>query len=137
MKILHFPSNTDFASLILRVSIGGMFLLHGVGKPFVVGMDSVIPRFVAQGFPVWTAYFSTGIEILGGLMLLVGLYSRLASLLLIPVSLGILVYHLPNGWVFHNSGGGWEYPQSILVSLIVIFLLGTGKYGIKKAAKIQ
>ena len=76
MKLLNFPSNLNVASLLLRVTIGGMFLLHGIGKPFVVGMEEVIPGFIEQGFPIWTAYFSTIIEIVGGLMLLVGIYSR-------------------------------------------------------------
>ncbi len=133
MNRLNFSSNNDLASLVLRISVGSMFLLHGVGKPLVVGMAAVISGFIAQGLPVWTAYCSVVVEIVGGIMLLLGLYSRVASLLLIPVSLGILVYHLPFGWVFHNTGGGWEYPQLILISLIVIFLLGTGSYGIKKS----
>ncbi|MEM7551613.1 MAG: DoxX family protein [Bacteroidota bacterium] len=132
MKALNFKPNIDLASLILRVSLGGMFFLHGIGKPFVVGMEKVTLGFIEKGFPEWTAYFSSVIEILGGLMLVLGLYTRLGSLLLIPITIGILVYHFPNGWVFHNSGGGWEYPQLMLISLIVTFFLGSGKYGIKK-----
>ncbi|GMN08862.1 DoxX family protein [Croceitalea sp. MTPC9] len=132
MRALYFPSNQNFASLFLRISIGGMFLLHGIGKPFIVGMDKVIPGFIEQGFPVWTAYFSTIVEIIGGMMLLVGLYSRIASIALMPISLGILFYHFPNGWVFQSIGGGWEYPQLIIVALVVIYFLGTGKYGITK-----
>ncbi|MEM8967509.1 MAG: DoxX family protein [Bacteroidota bacterium] len=133
MKYLEFSSDNDLASLLLRISIGSMFILHGLGKPLVVGMEAVIPGFVEQGFPVWTAYASTAVEITGGTMLLIGYYARLASLTLIPVSVGILVYHFSNGWVFHNLGGGWEYPQLILISLVVILLLGTGKYGIRKS----
>ncbi|MEM9981483.1 MAG: DoxX family protein [Bacteroidota bacterium] len=128
MKVLNFKPNIDWASLLLRVSLGGMFFLHGIGKPFVVGMEDVISGFVAKGFPIWTAYASTIIEIVGGIMLLLGTYTRFACLLLLPVSLGILVYHLPHGWVFHNAGGGWEYPQLIVVGLIVTFMMGGGRF---------
>ncbi len=133
MKALNFTSKVDLASLVLRIFVGGMFLVHGLGKPFVVGMEPVIQNFLKQGFPVWTAYASTVVEILGGVMLISGFYARLASMALIPITFGILLYHFPYGWVFHNTGGGWEYPQLILVALIAIFLLGTGKYGLKKS----
>jgi len=132
MKILNFSSKNDLASLVLRLMVGGMFFLHGIGKPIVVGMEEVISGFIANGFPDWTAYASTIVEIIGGLMLLLGLQSRLAALALTPVTLGIIIYHFPNGWVFHNPGGGWEYPQLILISLITIILLGGGRYSISK-----
>jgi len=132
MKALKFSPKVNLASLVLRIFVGGMFLVHGLGKPFVVGMEPVIQDFLEQGFPIWTAYASTVVEILGGVMLILGFYSRFASLALIPITFGILVYHFPYGWVFHNDGGGWEYPQLILVALTAIFLLGTGKYGLKK-----
>lgn len=133
MKALNFSSKESLASLVLRIFIGGMFLVHGLGKPFVVGMETVIQGFIEQGFPVWTVYASTVVEIVGGVMLISGFYTRLASLALIPITIGILVNHFPFGWVFHNTGGGWEYPQLILIALIAIFLLGTGKYGLKKS----
>ena len=133
MKTLNFSSKESLASFVLRIFVGGMFLVHGIGKPFLIGMEPVIQNFIEQGFPVWTAYASTVVEIFGGAMLVAGFYSRLASLALIPITIGMLAYHFPYGWVFHNTGGGWEYPQLILVALIVIFLLGTGKYGLKKS----
>ncbi len=94
-------------------------------------MDIVINRFIEQGFPFWTAYASTIIEIGAGLMLVIGLYSRWASLLLLPNTLGILIYHFPNGWVFHSPGGGWEYPQLLLAGLVVVWFLGDGKFSLR------
>lgn len=127
MDVLKFAPQVDVASLALRVSLGGMFLLHGIGKPFVVGMEEVNRGFIEQGFPVWTSYASTGVEIMAGLLLVLGAFSRLAALALLPISLGILVYHFPNGWVFHAAGGGWEYPQLIIVGLLAIVAMGSGR----------
>ena len=135
MKWMNFEPKDDLAALILRVSVGSMFFLHGIGKAFVVRMDEVSAGFMEKGFPVWTNYFATSIEIVAGLTLLLGVYSRLSALILMPVTIGILIYHLPHGWVFHNSGGGWEYPQLILVSLIAIFFLGGGKYRLVRDTK--
>ncbi|HAS46798.1 MAG TPA: hypothetical protein DCS93_40310 [Microscillaceae bacterium] len=131
MKAFNFSPNIHLASLFLRMFIGGMFFLHGIGKPLVAGMDSVLTGFKAQGFPAWTAYASTFVEIVAGLLLLTGSGVRVAALVLMPITLGILVYHFPNGWVFHRPGGGWEYPEMILVNLIAIFCLGAGKYHLR------
>ncbi len=129
MKLIRFSADAHLASLFLRISVGSMFLLHGIGKLFFIGIEKVLPGFVQQGFPEWAAYVSSIVELIAGLLLIIGLYSRVAVLLLMPVAIGVLIYHVPNGWVFHNPGGGWEYPKLIIVSLVSIFLLGTGKYG--------
>ncbi|MEM1137977.1 MAG: DoxX family protein [Bacteroidota bacterium] len=115
------------ATFLLRLSIGIMFFLHGIGKAFLVEFDTVVLSFINKGFPVWTAYASTGAEILAGLFLIIGFYTQWAAISLIPITIGIIAYHFPNGWVFHNAGGGWEYPQLILISLIVIGLLESSK----------
>ena len=123
------PPLIDAAALVLRLSLGGMMALHGFGKVAVVGLDVVGAGMVEQGFPYWGAHVSTVIELVSGLMLIVGWHTRLAALLLLPVCVGILVYHVPNGWVFHNPGGGWEYPQLILEVTVAVLLLGSGRYG--------
>ena len=132
MRLIQAKPNLDWASLFMRISLGGMFFLHGIGKPLIVGMDQVSQSFIEKGFPVWTHYAATIIEIAGGLMLLFGVYSRGAAAALLPVTLGILIYHFPYGWVFHNPGGGWEYPQLIFVNLVTILLLGGGKYSVTR-----
>ncbi len=53
----------------MRVSLGGMFFLHGIGKPLIVGMVQVSQGFIEKGFPVWANYAATLIEIIGGLIL--------------------------------------------------------------------
>ncbi len=128
MKYLDFKPKTDIAALSIRLFLGTMFFMHGFGKPFVVGMNIVVKGFLRRGLPEWTAYYASFIEILCGILLVLGYRTRLAVLLLFPIGIGILVYHMPFGWVFHNAGGGYEYPQLIIVSLIALFFLGGGKY---------
>ena len=109
-----------------------MFFLHGIGKVAVVGLSTVNASFISHGFPTWTNYAATFIEIVAGLTLVAGFHSRISALVLIPVALGITAYHFPNGWVFSNPDGGWEYPFLILVVLAAIFFLGGGKYALIK-----
>jgi putative oxidoreductase len=42
-----------------------------------------------------------------------------------------LLVHLPNGWLFSNPHGGWEFPALWIVLLIVQALLGPGAYALK------
>ena len=121
---------TDAAALILRLSLGGMMALHGFGKVAVVGLDVVGEDMVAHGFPYWGAHASTVVELVAGLLLIVGWHTRLAAVALLPICAGILAYHFPMGWVFHNPGGGWEYPQLILEVTVAVLLLGGGRYSL-------
>lgn len=52
------------------------------------------------------------------------------SLLLIPILLGALKVHRPNGFVFSYPNGGWEYPAFLIVVSAVQALLGEGAYAL-------
>jgi putative oxidoreductase len=129
---LQFLPKTDLAALILRISLGSMFFLHGIGKPMVVGMETISNNFIERGLPVWLAYATVPIEVIGGILLILGIYVRQVALVFIPLSIGIIMAHFKYGWVFSVQGGGWEYPQLILVATVIIFLIGGGKYAITK-----
>ena len=71
-------------------------------------------------------------EIIGGTMLLLGVYTRWVALALIPILLGALTVHWANGWVFSAQGGGWEYPLFLIWASVVQFLLGDGVFALRK-----
>ena len=128
-------SSTDnryvpFAGLTLRVALGGVMLAHGLAKIFVFTLPGAAGFFEAHGFPGWTAYPVTALEILGGAMLVAGVYTRLAAAVLIPVMLGALLVHAPNGWMFTNPGGGWEYVAFLIAALLAQSLLGDGAWAL-------
>jgi len=127
-----FRSQRDLSSFLLRFFIGLIFTVHGVGKVFVYGgIAETAANFVTEKhFPAWTAYASIFLEAIAGVLLLIGFQIRMASLMLIPVAVGIIIYHFPFGWVFSSPGGGWEYPQFLLISLMVIFLNGPDPYSL-------
>jgi putative oxidoreductase len=69
-------------------------------------------------------------EIGGGLALILGLWTRTVSLLLIPIMIGATLEHIGNGWTFSNAGGGWEFPVFWTITLVVQALLGPGAYAL-------
>lgn len=116
-----------YAALLLRVSMGILFLLHGfVLKVLTFGPAGTVGFFQSIGYPGWFAYLVMLAEIGGGILLVLGVAARWVSLALIPVMLGALAFHLPNGWVFSAQGGGWEYPAFWTLTLLAQAMLGDG-----------
>ncbi len=119
-----------YAALLLRLSLGALFLAHGLLKLFVFTLPGTVKFFASLGYPAALAYAVVGFEILGGLLLLMGLFTRVVSVALIPILLGALLAHLSNGWLFSAANGGWEFPALWIVLLIVQALLGPGAYAL-------
>ncbi|PWB92658.1 DoxX family protein [Methylosinus sporium] len=123
--------NADYAALLLRVSLGALFLAHGLLKVFVFTLPGTAKFFESLGYPPLLADVVVAAEIGGGLALIFGIVTRLVSVALIPVMIGALIVHLPNGWLFSNAKGGWEFPALWTALLIVQALLGPGAFAVR------
>ncbi|RBO54810.1 LysR family transcriptional regulator [Rhodovulum sp. BSW8] len=129
LQDLGFGSATaiDVAALLLRVALGALFLAHAWLKIFVFRPAGAAGFFRSLGLPGVLAYLTMAAEILGGLALIVGLWTSLVSILLIPVIAGAGWFaHRANGFWFNNQNGGWEYPAFWTLTLLVQALLGSG-----------
>ncbi len=120
----------DIATLILRSSLGIMFIAHGLLKVLVFTLPGTVQFFESVGFPGWLAYVVAYSEIGGGVLLIVGVYTRVVALAFIPILLGSLFVHIGNGWLFTNANGGWEYPAFLTGISVVVALLGSGKFAV-------
>jgi putative oxidoreductase len=119
-----------YAALLLRVSLGVMFIAHALLKVLVFTLPGTAQFFASVGFPAWMAYAVTAAELAGGVMLIAGVYSRWVALALVPVLLGATTVHWGNGWLFTAQNGGWEYPVFLTVAALVQAMLGDGKYAL-------
>jgi len=120
-----------YAALILRVSLGLMYVAHSlILKYLTYGWDGTVQFFVSLGLPAVTAYLTFWGELVGGALLIAGLGTRWVSLLLIPVLAGATWVHAGNGWVFSAANGGWEYPVFLIVVSVLAALLGDGRYAL-------
>ena len=115
------------AALALRLGLGLMFLAHSLWlKGVVYSLPGTAAFFVSVGLPGPLAYLVFGAESIGGLLLIAGVQVRLVALALLPVLLGATWVHWPNGWLFTNPGGGFEYPLFLALAMAVQGLLGAG-----------
>lgn len=123
--MIHF-NTAPYAALVLRLALGVMFIAHALLKLLVFTLPGTVQFFETVGFPGFLAYAVFGAELAGGVLLILGVYTRWVSLALIPILLGAAMVHAPNGWVFSAPNGGWEYPVFLAVACAVQALLGDG-----------
>lgn len=127
----------DFApygALVLRVALGVMFIAHSVYlKGVVYTLPGTAQFFQSIGLPGPLAYVVFAAEAIGGVLLILGVKTRIVAAALVPVLLGATWAHAGNGWLFTNQGGGWEYPLFLAIATAAQALLGAGAYALGAA----
>ncbi len=116
--------------LVLRLMVGWIFLVEGIQK-FLFPAALGVGRFARIGipWPHFTAPFVGGVEIACGLLLIVGLLTRPATIpLLIDISVAIATTKIP---LLHNQGFWAAMHETrtdlcMLLGLVAILLLGPG-----------
>ena len=125
-----------YGPTLLRVALGVVFLAHSAYlKVMVFTIPGTVAFFDSLGLPAIIAYGTIGAEIVGGIMLILGVKVREAAAVLAVVSLGATWAHFGAGWVFSNEGGGFEFPLFLAVTSAVQVLLGPGALALKLPAK--
>jgi putative oxidoreductase len=129
-------STAPYAALILRLSLGTMFLAHVGLKIFVFTIPGFVGFFASMGLPAILAYGVIALELLGGVALILGIYASWVAVPLALEMLGtVILVHGANGWLFTNKGGGWEYPAFWAICLAVLYLLGDGALAIRPSRR--
>jgi len=121
----------DFGAFISRVSLGMVLLIHSAYlKLMVFTLPGTAAFFGSLGLPEFSAYIVFSIEVIAGIALILGVKTRLFAALVIPVLAGATWAHLGSGWLFTNTGGGWEYPLFLTAMAFVQLCLGDGKFAL-------
>ena len=119
-----------YAALLLRLTLGTMFVAHALLKVFVFTLPGTVQFFESLGLPAALAYITVAAELVGGVLLILGIGSRWVAVALIPFLLGAAWVHLGNGWLFSAPKGGWEYPVFLTIATAVQALLGDGAFAL-------
>jgi putative oxidoreductase len=121
-----------YAALVLRVTLGALFLAHAGLKLFVFTPAGTAQFFGSLGLPPALAYLVIAAEMAGGVALILGFHARWAALALIPILVGAIVtVHGSAGFFFSNPKGGWEFLAFWIAALVAQALLGNGAYAVQ------
>ena len=122
--------NTNFnpyGALVMRVSLGVVLIAHSLYlKMMVFSLAGTASYFDSIGLPSWFAYAVFIVEVVTGVLLIIGYKTRLAAAIVVPVLLGATWAHSGNGWLFTAENGGWEYPLFLSLIAVSVALTGPG-----------
>ena len=133
----HAPdlARIETGALLLRLGLGTMFIAHALLKYFVFTLPGTAQFFGSLGLPPALGYLTFAAELVGGVLLVLGVHARWVALALVPVLLGATWAHAGNSWVFSAPNGGWEYPAFLTLAAIVQFLIGDGAYALVRSGR--
>ena len=128
------PSQADLGLLLLRLATGLVFVMHGYQKFFVNTVAGTAQFFAGIGVPLpgVAAPLIAGVELIGGLLLILGLFPRIVgTLLAVNMLVAILLVHVKGGFFNPN---GVEFPLLLLAASAALALTGAGRYALGKRA---
>lgn len=125
-----------YGAFVLRIGLGTMWMTHALLKWFVFTIPGFATWLGTQGLPAAFAWPVFILELVGGLAMVLGIYGRYVALLLMPIMMVAAWTHIPNGWVFSNQGGGWEYPVFLLIGSLAYGLIGDGAFALKSQREL-
>jgi putative oxidoreductase len=111
------------ALLVMRLALGAVMVGHGYHKVFG-GLHHHVQLVTSLGLPAWLAYVSAFTEFLGGLLVLIGLFTRCAAFAIcVDLSVAIAKVHIHNGLM---GDKGYEFPLALAALAFGLIFLGGG-----------
>jgi len=127
--LFSYPKNIIL--LVSRIVLAYGFSLPALLKINDLQATAVWFESISIPFPTLFAYLVSGLESVGIILLILGLFTRYISILLGFIMIGAIMFvHLPNG--FSASNGGFEIPLYYFIFLMIFATHGAGKYSLDR-----
>ena len=118
------------ALLFMRLALGAIMVAHGYHKVFG-GLHHHAQMVASLGLPAWLGYVSAFTEFLGGLLILVGFFTRIAAFaVFIDLFVAIWKVHLHNGLIGTPDRPGYEFALAAAAIAFAIIFFGAGPIAI-------
>jgi putative oxidoreductase len=110
----------------MRLALGAIMFAHGYHKVFG-GLHRHAQMVASLGFPAWLGYVSAFAEFFGGLLILVGFFTRVAALaVFVDLFVAIWKVHLHNGLIGSPDRPGYEFPLAAAALAFALIFFGAG-----------
>jgi putative oxidoreductase len=134
-----------WGTALLRVTLGALFVMHGYFAFAVLTPAGAAGDVTRLGFPptlaVPLAWYLVAAQLGGGALLVIGLWTRLAALLQVPImASAVFLVHFPQGFFLRGIivdaakdqavAGGYEYALLVLAATLAVALLGGGELSV-------
>lgn len=121
----------DLGLLVTRVLLGVILIAHGWEKLVTNGAGATGEFFDSVGVPAAqvAAVFAGGVELVGGILLILGLLTPIVAALVVVVMFGAYLF-VHQGAGVYATNGGWELVAVIALAVAVFGLVGTGRYSL-------
>ena len=136
LKMKWAAQYTDWAPLFLRIAVGLILFVHGYQK-LGMGVEGVSGFLASLGFPMAGVFavILIAVEVLGGIALIVGAWTRLAAFLASIVAVvALFTVHFSKGFLVSN--GGYEFILLILAVSVSLLIIGAGKFSVDHNMKL-
>lgn len=127
MSILGFQ-DADIAALVLRLFIGGLFLLHGWPKIKNPKQTAGWVKSTGWTWAVGFAYAFTFLEFFGGIALILGILTQITALLFVLQMIATTIF--ARAKLGKKLMGGWETDLLFLAAALALFFLGAGAWSL-------
>lgn len=131
---MHFLYNDAVGKLVLRLAAGGLILFHGLSKLFnPSALEGIAGMVAGVGLPAALGYAVILGEVIGPLMILLGVFSRIGGLLVV-INMLFAIYLAHLGDIFAlTQHGGWaiELQVYFLLGGLAVVFLGSGRYALR------
>lgn len=127
-------ASVSLGLLVLRIAVGAIFAAHGAQKVFEFTLPGTIGSFEGMGVPLpeIAAPVVAFLELIGGILLIVGFLTRpVAILLAVDMLVALVLVHLPAGlWV---GDGGYEFVAVLGAVALALVFTGAGRFSLDRA----
>jgi putative oxidoreductase len=127
-----------YGATLLRIILGVIFVMHGYYTLVVLTPEraaAFMNRAMGLPFSSVLVWYLIAAHLVGGALLVLGIYTRWAALVNIPIMLcAVFLYHIHQGFFMKGVGGqaqGYEYALLVLVATVAQVLLGGGALALK------
>ena len=126
-----FEEKSDYSTTFIRLALGIIMTLAGFGK-VMKGNEGITSMATSMGFPVILMWAAALIELIGGILILVGFYTRTSAFLIACVMLVATIVVINGGAPFMGGSSIWAWPLVNFLMAVSLLFSGTKVISVDK-----